>query len=340
MPTLKASFLNTFSAAVLEAAGAPRDSAELVGTSLVDANLCGHDSHGIVRLSSYVGLVRAGKIVADARPLLEQHHGAAARVDGCWGWGQPAARLACDTSADSARRLGIGVTSIGRCNHIGRLGEYVERLANEGLLGLALCNAGPIVAPYGGRRRRLGTNPLAFAAPRGDGIPPLVVDFATAGIAHGKLLVAQAKGEAIAPGLLLDVDGQVTVDPDAFNHGGALLPFGGHKGYGLSVMIEILGGVLSGMAPSALEEYRGGNGTLVLAIAVDAFVPLATLYDQVQRLCELLVTTPPADGVAEVLLPGEVERRARAERTAHGIPVPETTWAELIQLAETLGVAL
>jgi uncharacterized oxidoreductase len=241
---------------------------------------------------------------------------------------------------DIAQPAGIAATVVDRCNHIGRLGEYAETIAQADMIGIAVCNAGAIVAPYGGRARILGTNPLAIAAPRRTGEEPLLVDFATAGVAEGKLRVARANGQQVAPGLLLDAEGRPSQDPQSFYDGGVLLPFGGHKGYGLSMMIELLGGVLSGIAPSATSAYHGGNGTLLMALNVGAFTPFERYRDEVEELCAAIKASPPAEGFDEVLLPGEPERRARALRSEQGVSLADQTWNEITKLAAELGVEI
>ena len=206
--------------------------------SLVLSNLVGHDSHGVIRLAQYAAWIADGQIrpAAAARRPAPQ---AAAVVDGGWGFGQPAAQLATRTAAELAREHAVAAVTIRDCNHVGRLGEYVAELASAGLMGLAFCNSGAVVAPFGGTGRALGTNPFAWAAP-GAGPDPLVLDFSTAGVAEGKLRVAGAEGREVAPGLIVDSGGQPTTRPEDFFAGGALLPFGGHKGSGMSIMIELL----------------------------------------------------------------------------------------------------
>jgi uncharacterized oxidoreductase len=285
-------------------------------------------------------MVRSGQIVPAAQPVVTTRHGAVAHVDGAWGWGQIAARLATRVTIDIAQPAGIAATVVDRCNHIGRLGEYAETIAQADMIGIAVCNAGAIVAPYGGRARILGTNPLAIAAPRRTGEEPLLVDFATAGVAEGKLRVARANGQQVAPGLLLDAEGRPSQDPQSFYDGGVLLPFGGHKGYGLSMMIELLGGVLSGIAPSATSAYHGGNGTLLMALNVGAFTPFERYRDEVEELCAAIKASPPAEGFDEVLLPGEPERRARALRSEQGVSLADQTWNEITKLAAELGVEI
>lgn len=340
MPTFAATQLRSVAKTILSAVGAPPEHARLVGDSLVAANLCGHDSHGVMRLASYAALVRSGQIVPAAQPSIAVRQGAVARVDGAWGWGQVAAQLATSVTIELAQEAGIAGTTVDHCNHIGRLGQYAEMIATAGMIGIALCNSSPIVAPYGGRGRVLGTNPLAIAAPRAAGAEPLLVDFATAGVAEGKLRVARANGQQVAPGLVLDAAGRPSQDPQAFYDGGVLLPFGGHKGFGLSMMIELLGGVLSGIAPSAVPAYRGGNGTLLMALNIAAFSPVDRYYDQVEQLCATIKHSPPAEGFDEVLLPGEPERRARALRSEQGISLADQTWREIAELAAGLGVEL
>lgn len=340
MPTFSAEQLHSVTQTILKAVGTPPEYARQVADSLVAANLCGHDSHGIIRLVSYIGMVRSGLIIPAAGPSLIARHGAVARVDGARGWGQVAAHFATGVTIEIVQETGIAAASVEQCNHIGRLGMYVEMIAKAGLIGIAVCNSSPLVAPYGGRSRRLGTNPLAIAAPRGPGEEPLLLDFATSGVAEGKLRVARAHGRQLDAGLLLDAEGHPSQDPQAFYDGGVLLPFGGHKGFGLSMMIEILGGVLSGIAPSALPAYRGGNGTLLIALNIASFSPLERYRDQVEDLCAAIKGSPLAEGTDEVLLPGEPERRAHARRSEQGISLADQTWHEIAELAADLGVEL
>ena len=321
---------------ILEGVGTPTDLAQVVSDALVDANLVGHDSHGLIRLPQYIDMARQGRVQPAARASLLSRQLATARVDGARGWGQPAARLATDTVIGLAQEYGVGVVTIDHCNHIGRVGEYVERIAQVGLIGLTLCNVGAAVAPFGGRQARLGTNPMAWGIPRGPGQDPIVVDFATSVVAEGKLRVAHAKGEQVAPGLILDRHGQPSTEPADFYAGGVLLPFGGYKGYGLSVMIELVGGALSGMGPSMAAKYQHGNGTMLMALNISNFVPPEQFAAEADELCASLQATPTVAGFNEVLVPGEPELRARRQRLATGIPVPESTW----QASQSLAVEL
>jgi LDH2 family malate/lactate/ureidoglycolate dehydrogenase len=321
--------LRSLASAVLAAAGTPPATVATVAESLVEADLRGHGSHGVRRLIPYVEWVRAGQIEPGALPEVARRHGAIAIVDGRHGFGQLAGRLAASEAAGLARRHGIAAVTIQRCSHIGRLGEYVEAPAHEGLAALAFCNSDPTVAPFGGRERRLGTNPLAWAVPRGEQAPPVVMDWATSAVAEGKLAVALARGERVSERVLVDAAGEPSRDPADFYAGGALLPFGAHKGSGLSVMIELVGGALSGAGVSTLEGHGLGNGVVLIALDVAAFVPREDFEAQTAEFCAELARTAPATGFEEVLVPGEIELRTREQRLREGVPVPAATWSEL-----------
>jgi len=249
-------------------------------------------------------------------------------------------RLATEEAIGLARRFGVGVAVVHRCYHIGRVAPYVEAIARAGMVGIALANAGPAVAPYGGRERVMGTNPIAWAVPRGEERDPLSFDVATAAIAEGKLRVARAKGERVAPGLIVDAEGNPSQEPDDFYAGGALLPFGGHKGYGFSLLAQILGRGLAGLDTAQLATQRGVNGPLVLALEIAPFTPPERFVEAVEAQCEEISASPPVEGFASVLLPGEPEQRVRERRLVDGIPVAERTWAELVALAGELGVTV
>jgi uncharacterized oxidoreductase len=330
--------LEGLATALLAAAGTPSKTAAAVGRSLVAANLAGHDSHGVLRLPAYLEAVRQGRVEPAAEATVLGRRGATAVVDAAWGWGQPAMRLATEEAIGRAREFGLGAAVVRRCFHIGRVAPYVEAIADAGMVGLAMANAGPAVAPFGGRGRVLGTNPIAWAAPREEGKPPVSLDVATAAIAEGKLRVARAKGAEIPAGNVVDRDGQPAVDPNAFYDGGALLAFGGHKGSGFGLLAQIVGRGLAGMDPSSLEGPRGINGPFVLAIDVAPFNDPAEFRRQVEAQCEAVTACPPGDGCDEVLLPGEPELRARARREAEGIPLAAATWRELLAEADRLGV--
>lgn len=334
MPTLDHTALRQVTLAILAAVGTPPDAALAVCESLVEANLLGHDSHGIMRLPQYIELVRVGAVVPQALPRIATQRQATAQVDGMYGWGQPAARCATQAAIELAGEFGVGAATIVNCNHIGRVGEYVEMIARAEMVGIALCNAGPAVAPYGGYQRIMGTNPFAWAAP---GQPPLVLDFATSVVAEGKLRVARTKGEPIAPGLVVDTAGQPTRDPADFYAGGALQAFGLHKGSGMSLLIELMARGLCGVDPTQSHPI-GQNGPLILALNIPFLAPADQFAGAAERLRNQVAASPPLAGFSEVLLPGDPERRARERRLAEGIPLPQPTWDAIVALAEEWGV--
>jgi LDH2 family malate/lactate/ureidoglycolate dehydrogenase len=337
--------LQALTQAIFERVGAPPDIAQRVAEALVESNLAGHDSHGVIRIPSYVEAVRRGHVIPDARPTVQKESAVLALVDGGWAFGQVSAAFATDLAVRKAREHGLAAVGIVRCTHIGRLGEYPTMAAAQNVASLIVAGGfggpGATAAPYGGARPLFGTNPLAIGFPVKDR-PPVIIDFATTAVAAGKIQVALAKGEPLPPGAILDRHGRPTTDPRDYYEGGMLLPFGGHKGYGLAVAVELLGRVLTG-ADLFAEPGRGGpvyerSGVLILAIATGAFQDVETVLAEAARTVARIKAVPPAEGFAEVLVPGEPEFRTRAERLRTGLPVPETTWHAIVQTAQSLGL--
>lgn len=333
MRTVPAEELLALATEILVAAGTPPGAAEVVARSLVRSNLLGHDSHGVRRLVAYTAAIHDGRVDPKARPVATRTRPGTVVVAGKRAFGQLAAGAAVDELLNLGQ--GSGVAVIRECNHVGRLGEYVATLAEHDLVALAFGNADATVAPFGGRERRLGTNPLAWAAPRARGKPPVVMDWATSGVAEGKLAVARDRHEQMAAGLVLDAQGRKSTDPNDFYAGGVLLPFGGHKGYGLSVLIELVGGLLTGAGIGSMPDYTGDFGTVLVAFAIDAFQPADEFRARTEAFCRHLTETPPAQGHDEVLVPGEPEERTRATRERYGIPIAAPTWRELAALLST-----
>lgn len=247
--------------------------------------------------------------------------------------------LATDTAIELANACALGAATLRRSYHIGRVAPYVEAIARHGKIGLAMANCAPAVAPFGGSARVMGTNPIAWAVPRGAGRAPICLDVATAAIAEGKLRYARSREATIPEGCLLDRDGQPTVDPNDFYAGGALLPFGGHKGSGFSLLAQFIGRGLAGMDPSAYDGPRGVNGPFILAIDIAAFTDPTEFAAQVDAQCAAVVGCRPENGIAAVLLPGDRELAERERRLRAGIPVPDPTWDELRAAARDYGVA-
>lgn len=350
--------LRTLTRNVIRAFGTPDDLAEIVTESLIGANLSGHDSHGVIRLGNYYdGIlamreqrkqegarmgIRGGGLYPEQRAIVLPAQGmlAAIEVDCGWGWGPPAAYAAADTAIARAKQHGVCAAVVRRCNHIMRVGQYVEHIAGQGMIGMVFTNSGPGTAPFGGRGQVLGTNPIAMGIPRAQGAAPVTFDGSTSMVAEGKLRVYRDKGVQTPSPWVIDKNGVPSSNPNDFYDGGALMPMGAYKGYALGVMVEMLGGLLSGASAAPLPDYSGGNGVLMLVIAPEAFQPRDHYLAQVERVCAALKATPPAEPGGEVLLPGEPELRARAERMRTGLPIAEATWDGILAVAHTVGVAI
>lgn len=304
----------------------------MVARSLVEANIAGHDSHGVLRLTSYVEFAESGEVDPAAEPAVVFERGAMARVDGRRGWGQLAAQLATETAVRLARTHGVGVVVVDRGGHFGRIGEYVETIASAGFVGHALCNADPAVAPPGTGMRALGTNPVAWAVPRAGG-EPILVDFATAELAEGKLRVAVSRGEQLPVAAVVDSHGRPSRDPADYYNGGALVPFGGHKGYALSVIAELMS---RGLAAAPVEDRDRPYSLFILAVDPAGTGKPDGFENAVDDWCADVRARAEATG-ATVTLPGEPEARARAERRRDGVPLPASIWTALSELRERLG---
>jgi LDH2 family malate/lactate/ureidoglycolate dehydrogenase len=322
--------------AVLRALGASDETAALVATSLVLSNLVGHDSHGIVRLLQYSDWVKSGQIRPEGQPRVVPGLGAVAKVDGGWGFGQPAAQLATKLISELAATHGVSVVALTSCNHIGRLGEYVATIAGAGQMGMAWCNAGPAVAPFGGTGRVMGTNPFAWAVPRREGL--VVLDFATSKVAEGKLKIAMAEGRGAPPGSIVDSSGQPSTDPADFYAGGALLPFGDHKGSGMSMLIELTAGLMSHMGTASDPGFLGGNGTLLMALDITLFTDLESYFEQAETFRREAKRIGGGPQQADILFPGEAEDRALEARRSGGVVVPAEIRRQITVLADDLGV--
>jgi|DewCreStandDraft_5_1066085.scaffolds.fasta_scaffold10197_3 LDH2 family malate/lactate/ureidoglycolate dehydrogenase len=341
MPVIAAEPLRRLTTAIFQAAGATRENADRVAEALVESNLVGHDSHGVIRIPSYIQAIRQGHIQPAATPTILRETPTAALVSGNWTFGHVAAKFGTEVAVAKARAQGLAAVGIVQCNHIGRLGEYPTMAARQGVIALVTAGGslasgvrGP-AAPYGGRGRALGTNPIAVGVPGGD-FPPLLLDFATTAVAGGKIMVARARRQPLPPGAILDPEGNPSTDPEDFYRGGVMLPFGGHKGYALSMVVELLSGPLTGADAHAATGRT--SGTFILAIDAGLFRPLAEFVSVADRVYRQVKETPPAPGFEEVLLPGEPEWRTRARRLAEGIPIEEATWSAIVQVARDLGI--
>ena len=343
METIAVVRLESLATRIFAALGVPESDAVWVGRLLVRANLRGHDSHGVIRIPQYVGSIRKGE--TNPRPALRvlAETPTTAVVDGDLGLGQVVARRATEIALDKAARLGLAAVGTRRSNHIGRLADYAEMAAERGFVGLVWVNAPTAhsVVPFGGLARRLSTNPLAVAVPGPDGGVAISVDMATSIVAEGKVRVKRNRKEPLPTGWAIDPAGRPVTDPEVF-YGpprAGLLPVGAHKGTALGLIVEVLGGILSG--EGAIGERTGPvhNGTFLLLIEVARFLPLVDFTGQVTDLVQWVKSSATVPGVSEVLIPGEPEARSEAHRRAHGIPVEAETWRQIEEIAAELGIS-
>jgi uncharacterized oxidoreductase len=346
MPTLFAPQLTALATRLLGAARVPPDDASVVAAELADANLVGHDSHGVMRLVQYVEMIEAGYIRLGGEFEVVTDAPAYAIIDGHFQLGQVTATKALELGLKKARTAGSATVMIRNCNHIGRLGSYTDRAATAGFAALMAVNApGPGgVAPFGGIERKLGTNPISMAAPGREA--NFVLDMTTSATAEGKLRVSHQKGESVPEGLIIDGYGRPSTNPaDYYNKPyGAILPLGGslmgHKGYGLSVMLDVFCGILSGSGICRDDLPRGANGVWMTVLDITRFLPRAEYDALIERYTQHLKSCRTSPGVSEILLPGELEVRRRVQREKEGVPIPDETWRQLSALAERLGVTL
>lgn len=323
---------------VLQQLGYSEADAEYLADTLIEANLRGIDSHGLIRLPIYARRIEAGLVLPTATPLITRDRGLV-RIDAAGAPGQLAARAGVIEAERGARDHGVGCVAIHGSAHFGAAGYYARSLAERGLIALVTSNSEPIVVPFGGRRPLFGTNPIAFAAPTGDGV--LCFDMATSVVAMGKVLNAQASGRSIPADWGVDSEGEPTTDPSSV---AAVQHFGGAKGYAMAFMVEILAGVLTGAAVTSELgnmytdfDRRQETGHLMLALDIAGLLPLADFTARLDRLADQAHAVP-ASGQDGVLVPGEPEERTRRQRLVDGLTLPRDVITELSGLGRRLGV--
>jgi uncharacterized oxidoreductase len=344
MPTLKCEPLETLARDVFQAITVPPAGAAWMATLLVRANLRGHDSHGVIRVPQYVASWKKGEADPKAEPVVVQDGPATALVDGKGGFGQIVARRGMEVAMAKAAAIGVAAVGVYNSNHIGRLADYTEMALERDMLALLAVNAGGAgqrMAPWGGRAPRLSTNPFAFACPTGSAVP-ISFDVATTVAAEGKVRVKRNRKEQTPPGWLIDADGKPTTDPNVLygKPEGSILPVGGHKGYSLALMVEVLGGIMARAGHSREKPGPVMNGIFMVVVDIARFVSPQNFRSEVDDLIRYLKTSPVAPGVSEIMYPGEPEARAEAERRQKGIFVEDETWGQIAQAARDLGVAV
>ena len=331
-----------FATATYVRAGMAEPDARLAADTLVQADLWGHQSHGVLRLPWYVARLRAGVCDPVAQPELVVDAGAIAVMDGHDAMGQVLTARAMEDAIRRAKAHGIGAVALRRSNHFGTAMYFTLMAARAGCVGFLSTNASPAMAPWGGRRKTVGTNPWSWAAPAGT-LAPMVLDIANTGVARGKIYLARQKGQPIPAGWAITAEGAPTTDPaEAID--GIILPMAGHKGYAIAVVMDMLSGVLTGSAFGTgvhgpyQTQQRSGAGQFMIALDIAAIQPLAEFGARMERYIAELKSVPLAQGFDEVVYPGELEARNDARHRAEGLVLPPDTLADLRKLADELGL--
>jgi LDH2 family malate/lactate/ureidoglycolate dehydrogenase len=339
MPVISGPKLTDFAEQLLEAAQVPPDTARLMASSLVAANLRGVDSHGVQLLRFYLEQLQCGDVDPKARGRVVSENGCCLMYDGENGMGQQIADICCDHVIRIARTHGMGLAVARESNHFGAAAWWGQKISSAGMIGMVMCNASSLVPPWQGKQPRIGTNPICVSVPG-----PWLLDMATTTVAAGKIYKAMINGQpTIPPGWAMDAQGIPTTDTQAALKG-LLMPLGGYKGSGLAMMAEILSAVLSG---GALCSEVGGIrirgrklrvSQMFLAIDVARFLPVEEFTSRVEWLVGIMKSTPPAPGYDEVLVAGDPEWRTEAQRRREGVPLGDGTWEALLAAARRLGV--
>ncbi len=348
MPTLMAEPLTAFAEALFVAAGVPADDAGVVSRHLVDANLCGHDSHGVMRVPQYLQFLSEGKFRANVSLDILNETPAVLAADANWGLGQVQAHRLLAKLLDKAETVGIASGTLRTRGPVGRLVEYAETGADKGLALIAAVNshgAGRRVAPPGGREGRISTNPICLGVPTAT--DPVILDFGTSVAAEGKVRVYFQKKEAAPAGWLIDADGRPTTDPSVLYQEprGTILPFGGtqaYKGFGLGLLLDLLCGGLSGGACSNPTFPLAGQGNAAMFVLFNPalFGGVEHFLKETDGLTTYVRSCPTAAGAGAITLPGDPERMAKEKRLVSGIPVPDGTWELIAKAAGELKVSL
>jgi hydroxycarboxylate dehydrogenase B len=330
--------LADFSEQLLSGGGMPAADAQRVAKLLVKADLRGYPGHGVTRVAPYLAWIKDGIIDLRHGPKIIREGKIAAVIDGNHYIGQAAAHMAMTLAIRKAKEHGVGVVTLRHASHSGRLADYMEMAADEGMIAMGAVSVGSgTTTLYGGMERIIGTHPMAFGIPARNG-RHIILDFATASMSMGEIQKRVAKKETIPDGVMLDWEGNPTNDFKAFRGPprGVFLPFGGHKGSGVALITEILGGLLSGNGLAKHWWDKGGhgiNGVFLQAIAVEEFQPLDEFLDRVDELIAFVKSRKTAPGFKAILLPGEQGRQNEARQIKEGVEIDEDTWTELKQVA-------
>jgi hydroxycarboxylate dehydrogenase B len=336
--------LQSFIASIFESAGCGPAEAQRIATRLVEANLVGHDSHGVIRTVAYVQWLRAGKVLPSRDIQIVFENEAIAVVDGQFGFGQTIAEQAMRLGIEKSARHGVAVVALRNSGHLGRIGDWPLMAAQAGKLSIHFVNttgAGILAAPFGGISRRLGANPIAAGIPI-HGRSPIILDISTCTIAEGKIRISLNKGQPTPENCIVDSNGRPTTDPREFyaDPPGAILPIAGHKGYGLAVIGEVLAGALTGGGCSDPKNAdRLVSGMLSIFLDVAFFQSDEAFSAEVVRFIDWGKSSEKATDDGDILMPGEIEERTKTQRLRDGIEIDEKTWAQILETARTVGVS-
>ena len=330
--------------AIFQAAGCQRAEAERIAIHLVEANLVGHDSHGVIRVAPYVQWLRTGKVLADRSLQVVFENEAIAVVDGQSGFGQTIGEQAVKLGIDKCKRHGVAVIALRNSGHLGRIGDWPLMAAQAGVLSIHFVNttgAGILVAPYGGSQRRLSANPIAAGVPIA-GAAPILLDISACTLAEGKIRVALNKGVSVPENCIIDAHGKPTTDPKVFyaDPPGAILPIAGHKGYGLALLCEVLAGALTGGGCSNPHNAdRVLNGMLSIYLDSRFFQADRAFAAEIERFIVWVKSSAKTSPDGAILVPGEIEEQTKAQRLRDGIEIDGTTWSQIAETAKAVGLS-
>ena len=321
------------------------EDAKMIADTLIQAEVWGVTSHGLLRLEHYVRCLQSGGILPDAKFTVEQQCGNWVRACANGGLGIPASCKATDLVIKLAKEHGIGIVNLKESHHNGAEGVYAHAIAKEGMIGIVMSTGNPIMAVTGSCEATIGNNPFAYAVPAGK-YNTLMMDVAMSAVADGKVQVAKATGKLLDPGCILDKDGNPSVVPDDYLNGGVLLPFGAHKGYGLSVMVECMAGIMSGAALThdinswnKKPGHCGNTGHMFMAMDISKMMSVEEYTKSVETMIEQFKSAKKAEGVQEIFFPGELEHR-RAAQAGEMVTLLPSTWEKLELAAQYTGVTL
>lgn len=329
---------------ILQKHHVPFEDAQVVAASLVDADLRGVSSHGVIRLPIYLSRLKNGVIPATAKIEIVKETESTAVIDGKDGLGQVVSKKAIDLLLEKAEKNAISAVTVRNSNHFGAAAYWAAKIQEKGMIGFSVSNVEPLMPPPGGAAARVGNNPISIVVPTGDS-RPIVVDMATSTVPLGKILNAKSKGELIPEGWAVDSTGKPTTDPDKVVNGGFLYPVGGPKGYALAIIVDVLSALLSGGATgneinSMYNDINNPNcvSHFFMAIRVDAFIQPELFYQAVKRYTHFIKDTPLAEGSRGIFMPGEIEHLNKESNATVGINLPDSVFNDLVDIAKEAGL--